>query len=238
MFKYDIKKKVLISLNIPFCACMGRCFKYATLFFNFSSLFINTFSTVIHNRIYTFVFKYKKNMRKLKITELNRLSPEEFKNSDKNPLIVILDNIRSLHNVGSVFRTADAFKVEAVYLCGITACPPHAEIHKTALGAEDTVDWLYFKDTLQVVDKLKKEGYTVCAVEQAEGSVMLDKFQRDSEKKYAVILGNEVKGVQQTVVDNCDLCIEIPQYGTKHSLNVSVTAGIIVWQLISTPSAP
>ncbi|MCD8044102.1 MAG: RNA methyltransferase [Tannerellaceae bacterium] len=177
-------------------------------------------------------------MRKLKITELNRLSPEEFKNSDKNPLIVILDNVRSLHNVGSVFRTADAFKVEAVYLCGITACPPHAEIHKTALGAEDTVDWLYFKDTLEAVDKLKKEGYTVCAVEQAEGSVMLDKFQRDSEKKYAVILGNEVKGVQQTVVDNCDLCIEIPQYGTKHSLNVSVTAGIVVWQLTSTPSAP
>ncbi|MCD7931022.1 MAG: RNA methyltransferase [Tannerellaceae bacterium] len=176
-------------------------------------------------------------MRKLKITELNRLSPEEFRNSDKNPLIVILDNVRNLHNVGSVFRTADAFKIEAVYLCGITACPPHAEIHKTALGAEDTVDWLYFKDTLQAVDKLKKR-YTVCVIKQAEGSVILDKFQRDSEKKYAVILGNEVKGVQQTVVDNCDLCIEIPQYGTKHSLNVSVTAGIVVWQLTSIPSAP
>lgn len=176
-------------------------------------------------------------MRKLKITELNRLSPEEFRNSDKNPLIVILDNVRNLHNVGSVFRTADAFKIEAVYLCGITACPPHAKIHKTALGAEDTVDWLYFKDTLQAVDKLKKR-YTVCVIKQAEGSVILDKFQRDSEKKYAVILGNEVKGVQQTVVDNCDLCIEIPQYGTKHSLNVSVTAGIVVWQLTSIPSAP
>lgn len=176
-------------------------------------------------------------MRKLKITELNRLSPEEFRNSDKNPLIVILDNVRNLHNVGSIFRTADAFKIEAVYLCGITACPPHAEIHKTALGAEDTVDWLYFKDTLQAVDKLKKR-YTVCVIKQAEGSVILDKFQRDSKKKYAVILGNEVKGVQQTVVDNCDLCIEIPQYGTKHSLNVSVTAGIVVWQLTSIPSAP
>jgi len=168
-------------------------------------------------------------MRKLKITELNRLTPEAFKESSKIPLIVVLDHVRSLHNVGSVFRTSDAFRVETVYLCGITACPPHAEIHKTALGAEDTVDWIYFKDTLEAVDKLKKEGYTVCAIEQAEKSNMLDKLLIDKDKKYAVILGNEVKGVQQDVVDKCDMVIEIPQYGTKHSLNVSVTAGIVIW---------
>lgn len=168
-------------------------------------------------------------MRKLKVTELNRLTPEAFKESDKLSLIVVLDHVRSLNNVGSVFRTSDAFRVEAIYLCGITACPPHAEIHKTALGAEDTVEWTYFKDTLEAVDKLRQDGYTVCAVEQAEGSVMLDKLLLDKDKKYAVILGNEVKGVQQTVVDKCDCCIEIPQYGTKHSLNVSVTAGIVIW---------
>ncbi|MDD4514770.1 RNA methyltransferase [Massilibacteroides sp.] len=168
-------------------------------------------------------------MRKLKITELNRLTPQEFKNRNKIPLVVVLDNVRSLNNVGSVFRTSDAFIVEAVYLCGITACPPHAEIHKTALGAEETVSWIYFKETLEAVDKLKKEGYTVCSIEQAEGSIMLDKLQLDNKKKYAVILGNEVKGVQQKVVDNSDYCVEIPQFGTKHSLNVSVTAGIIIW---------
>ncbi|MDH6534751.1 TrmH family RNA methyltransferase [Parabacteroides sp. 52] len=168
-------------------------------------------------------------MRKLKITELNRLTPEAFKTSNKIPLIVVLDHVRSLHNVGSVFRTSDAFLVEAVYLCGITACPPHPEIHKTALGAEDTVDWHYFKDTVEAVEKLKTEGYTVCAIEQAEGSVMLDKLVLNKDLKYAVILGNEVKGVQQTVIDSCDICIEIPQYGTKHSLNVSVTSGIVIW---------
>ena len=156
-------------------------------------------------------------MRKLKITELNRLTPEAFKDSKKIPLVVVLDHVRSLNNVGSVFRTSDAFRVESIYLCGITACPPHAEIHKTALGAEETVD------------KLKQQGYTVCAVEQAEGSTMLDNLLLDKNKKYAVIMGNEVKGVQQCVVDNCDMCIEIPQYGTKHSLNVSVTTGIIIW---------
>ena len=160
-------------------------------------------------------------MRKLKITELNRLTPEAFKESKKIPLIVVLDHVRSLNNVGSVFRTSDAFKVEAIYLCGITACPPHAEIHKTALGAEETVDWKYFKDTHEAVDNLKQQGYIVCAVEQAEGSVMLDKLLLD--------MVNEVKGVQQSVVDNCDMCIEIPQYGTKHSLNVSVTTGIVIW---------
>lgn len=168
-------------------------------------------------------------MRKLKVTELNRLTPEAFKESKKIPLIVVLDHVRSLNNVGSVFRTSDAFRVEAIYLCGITACPPNAEIHKTALGAEETVDWEYFKDTPEAVDKLRQAGYTVCAVEQAEGSVMLDNLQLDKTKKYAIIMGNEVKGVQQNVVDNCDLCIEIPQYGTKHSLNVSVTTGIVIW---------
>lgn len=168
-------------------------------------------------------------MRKLKVTELNRLTPEAFKESDKLPLVVVLDHIRSLNNVGSVFRTSDAFRVEAIYLCGITACPPHAEIHKTALGAEETVEWTYFEDTLETVDNLRQAGYTICAIEQAEGSIMLDKLLLDKDKKYAVILGNEVKGVQQTVVDKCDCCIEIPQYGTKHSLNVSVTAGIVIW---------
>lgn len=168
-------------------------------------------------------------MRKLKVTEMNRLTTEAFKASRKIPLVVVLDHVRSLNNVGSVFRTSDAFRVEAIYLCGITACPPHAEIHKTALGAEESVDWLYFKDTMEAVEKLKSEGYVVCAIEQAEGSTMLDKLLLDKTKKYAVILGNEVKGVQQNVVDNCDLCVEIPQYGTKHSLNVSVTAGIVIW---------
>ena len=168
-------------------------------------------------------------MRKLKVTEMNRLTTEAFKASRKIPLVVVLDHVRSLNNVGSVFRTSDAFRVEAIYLCGITACPPHAEIHKTALGAEESVDWLYFKDTMEAVEKLKAEGYVVCAIEQAEGSTMLDKLLLDKTKKYVVILGNEVKGVQQNVVDNCDMCVEIPQYGTKHSLNVSVTAGIVIW---------
>ena len=168
-------------------------------------------------------------MRKLKVTELRRLTPEAFKESEKTPLIVVLDHVRSLNNVGSVFRTSDAFRVEAIYLCGITACPPNAEIHKPALGAEDTVAWEYYKDTPEAVDKLRANGYTVCAIEQAEGSVMLDNLSLDKGKKYAIVLGNEVKGVQQNVVDQCDMCVEIPQYGTKHSLNVSVTAGIVIW---------
>lgn len=160
---------------------------------------------------------------------MNRLTPEAFRESKKIPLIVVLDHVRSLNNVGSVFRTSDAFRVEAIYLCGITARPPHPEIHKTALGAEESVDWIYFEDTHLAVDKLKNEGYEVCAIEQAYGSIMLDKLLLDNTKKYAVVLGNEVKGVQQSVVDNCNYCIEIPQYGTKHSLNVSVTAGIVIW---------
>ncbi|WP_080905218.1 RNA methyltransferase [Parabacteroides sp. Marseille-P3160] len=168
-------------------------------------------------------------MRKLKITELNRLTPESYKKSKKTPLVVVLDHVRSLNNVGSVFRTADAFRIESIFLCGITACPPHAEIHKTALGAEDSVDWRYFEDALPAVRSLQQQGYIVCAIEQAEGSTLLDSLELDKTKKYAVVLGNEVKGVQQTVVDACDRCIEIPQYGTKHSLNVSVTAGIVLW---------
>ncbi|MDR1645661.1 MAG: RNA methyltransferase [Tannerellaceae bacterium] len=172
-------------------------------------------------------------MRKLKITELNRLSAEAYKESRKLPLVVVLDDVRSLHNVGSVFRTSDAFRVEAIYLCGITARPPQAEIHKTALGAEDTVEWTYFAHTVEAVETLKREGYILCAVEQAEGSVMLDALRLEKGKKYAVIFGNEVKGVSQAVVDGCDICIEIPQYGTKHSLNVSVSAGIVLWDLFT-----
>ena len=162
---------------------------------------------------------------------MNRLTVEEFKEEKKTPLVVVLDNVRSLHNVGSVFRTSDAFLVEAVYLCGITSTPPHAEIHKTALGAENTVDWKYYEDTHTAVDELKTMGYTVFAIEQAEGSTMLPDLILEKSNKYAVILGNEVKGVQQSVVDACDGCIEVPQFGTKHSLNVSVTGGIIIWEM-------
>ena len=168
--------------------------------------------------------------QKLKITEMNRLTPEEFKSTKKLPLVVVLDNVRSLHNVGSVFRTGDAFLIESVYLCGITCTPPHAEIHKTALGAENTVEWEYFSETLDAVSKLKSQGYTVFSIEQAKGSILLPDIELDKTQKYAVVLGNEVKGVQQKVVDACDGCIEIPQYGTKHSLNVSVTGGIIIWE--------
>lgn len=169
--------------------------------------------------------------RKLKITELNRISVEEFKEADKLHLIIVLDNIRSLHNIGSVFRTSDAFRIESIYLCGITATPPHPEMHKTALGAEFTVNWKYVNNTVEAVDNLKREGYVVYAVEQAEGSIMLNNIELDRQKKYAVVMGNEVKGVQQEVIDHSDGCIEIPQYGTKHSLNVSVTAGIVIWDL-------
>lgn len=167
--------------------------------------------------------------RKLKITEMGRISPEEFKVAPKLPLTVVLDNVRSLHNVGSVFRTADAFRIERLVLCGITAVPPHPELHKTALGAEFTVDWQHVDNPVEAVKNLRSAGYTVFAVEQAEGSVMLDRLQLDPSRKYAVVLGNEVKGVQQEAIDRCDGCIEIPQHGTKHSLNVSVAAGIVLW---------
>ena len=168
-------------------------------------------------------------MKKKTILELDRVSQEEFKKKNKIPLIVILDNVRSLNNVGSVFRTSDAFLVKAVYLCGITATPPHPEIHKTALGAEDSLEWYYFEDTNAAVDKLHEEGYIVYAIEQVENSIILSDLQLNKDCKYAVVLGNEVKGVQQSVVDKCDQSIEIPQFGTKHSLNVSVTAGLVIW---------
>lgn len=168
-------------------------------------------------------------MRKLAVTELARIDIDTFKQSQKTPLVVILDNVRSLHNVGSVFRTADAFRIEHIYLCGITATPPHAEIHKTALGAENSVAWTYQPDAMQVVENLKQEGYVLFAVEQAENSQSLEQLQLDPTQRYAIVLGNEVKGVQQTVVDACDGCIEIPQFGTKHSLNVSVAAGLVMW---------
>lgn len=171
-------------------------------------------------------------MRKLKITELNRITAEEFKAAEKLPLVVVLDHVRSLYNVGSVFRSSDAFRVESICLCGITATPPHAEIHKTALGAEDTVDWKYYARTQDAIYDLKSAGWEVWAVEQVEGSVMLQDFEPEKGKKYAIVLGNEVKGVQQEVVDQCDGCIEIPQFGTKHSLNVSVTAGILIWDFV------
>lgn len=172
-------------------------------------------------------------MRKLSITELNRIDKEEFKKVEKLPVIVVLDNVRSLHNVGSVFRSSDAFRVESIYLCGITAVPPQPEIHKTALGAEETVEWKYFKHTQDAVHELKNDGVEVLAIEQVEGSIMLQDFIPESNKKYAIIFGNEVKGVQQEVVNMCDNCIEIPQFGTKHSLNVSVTAGILIWEFAS-----
>ena len=170
-------------------------------------------------------------MRKLKNSELTRLSVEEFKSSEKTPLVVVLDNIRSLNNIGSVFRTSDAFLIEKIYLCGITAKPPHKDIHKTALGATDSVDWEYAKNTLDVIHKLKNTGYTVLSIEQAEKAVMLDDFEPEKNKKYAVVFGNEVKGVQQEVVNSSNYAIEIPQYGTKHSFNISVSAGIVLWEL-------
>lgn len=170
-------------------------------------------------------------MRKLKVTEMGRMSVAEYKASDKQPIVVVLDHVRSLYNVGSVFRSSDAFRIEGVVLCGITARPPHPEIHKTALGAEESVSWRYYERTEEAVEWLKEQGYTIFAVEQCEGSTMLQDFQPQPGRKYAVVLGNEVKGVQQQVVDMCDGCLEIPQFGTKHSLNVSVAAGIVLWHL-------
>ncbi|GAB7086414.1 RNA methyltransferase [Marinifilum fragile] len=172
-------------------------------------------------------------MRKLKNSELDRKSIEEFKASDKTPIIIVLDNVRSLNNIGSVFRTSDALLIEAVYLCGITATPPHRELHKTALGAEDSVQWEYFKNTEDAVAKLKENGFDIYSVEQAENSISLENFEIDASKKCALIFGNEVKGVQQKIVDASDGCIEIPQFGTKHSFNISVSCGIVLWDLFS-----
>jgi len=171
--------------------------------------------------------------RKLKNSELERKSVSEFKEAEKTSIIIILDNIRSLNNIGSVFRTADAFLVQKIYLCGITAQPPHREIQKTALGATDAVNWEYVEDTVTLLRKLKKQGVQLCSIEQAEDAVMLDVFTPEKNKTYAVIFGNEVKGVQQEVVSESDTVIEIPQFGTKHSLNISVSCGVVVWDLFS-----
>ncbi len=167
--------------------------------------------------------------RKLKIEELNRISVEEFQNAEKIPLAVLLDNVRSSHNIGSLFRTCDAFRVEELILCGITGTPPDVDIHKTALGAEDSMKWRYFEETIHAIEVLKSEGYTLFSVEQAENSFSLEDIVITKEKKYAVIFGHEVHGVAQEVIDACNGCIEIPQHGTKHSLNVSVAAGIVIW---------
>ena len=161
---------------------------------------------------------------------MGRISGDDFRKASKLPLVIVLDNVRSLHNVGSVFRTSDAFRVERIMLCGITATPPSAEIHKTALGAEDVVEWQYFESTMDAVSMLREQGYKIFSIEQCEGSIALQDFITTSGERYAVVLGNEVKGVQQVVVDASDGAIEIPQFGTKHSLNVSVTAGMVIWE--------
>ncbi|MCQ2350114.1 MAG: RNA methyltransferase [Paludibacteraceae bacterium] len=168
--------------------------------------------------------------RKLLTEEILRLSSDEFKRADKLPLVVVLDNVRSLHNVGSVFRTADAYRVQHIVLCGITATPPSAEIHKSALGAENSVDWSYAESSVEACRQLKEQGYVLLPIELAEGSTSLTDVSLDKNKRYAVVLGNEVSGVNQEIIDMGDGCIELPQFGTKHSLNVSVTAGIVIWE--------
>ncbi len=172
-------------------------------------------------------------MRKLKNDELDRLTIDEFKNTEKLPLVLVLDNVRSMNNVGSAFRTSDAFALEKIYLCGITAQPPHREINKTALGATESVAWEHTEDTVTLCKKLQQNGYKVLAVEQAEGSISLEKFTTKEGEKYALIFGNEVFGVDQGVVDAADGCLEIPQFGTKHSLNISVSIGVVLWDLTS-----
>ncbi|MEH6535261.1 MAG: RNA methyltransferase [Psychroserpens sp.] len=172
-------------------------------------------------------------MRKLKNNELDRLDVDEFKSAEKTPLIIILDNIRSLNNIGSVFRTSDAFLVEKIYLCGITATPPHNDIRKTALGSTETVDWEYAEHTIDIVNKLKSKNVKVISIEQAERATMLNEFQPEPDQKYALVFGNEVKGVSQDVVNASDIVIEIPQFGTKHSLNISVSCGVVVWDVFS-----
>jgi len=172
-------------------------------------------------------------MRKLKLDELNRVDIQEFKEQEKLPVIVVLDNVRSMHNVGSVFRTADGFSIEKVVLCGITAQPPHREIEKTALGATQSVNWVHIEDTLDAIDTLRSEGYQIIAIEQAENSTMLNTFKPDLTKKYALIFGNEVNGVSDEVMKKIDECIEIPQFGTKHSFNIVISAGIVLWDFFA-----
>jgi len=168
--------------------------------------------------------------KKLKLWELDRVSEYEFKQQPKNPIIVVLDDIRSLNNIGSFFRTSDAFNIEKIYLCGITACPPHKDIHKTALGATETIPWEYSKEITTLCENLKSQGYTICTIEQTEQTLLLQNIHHLKEEKFALIFGNEVNGVNQEIVDNSDYVIEIPQFGTKHSLNVSVCAGIVLWE--------
>lgn len=170
-------------------------------------------------------------MKKLVLDELNRISVDEFKEAQKTPIIIVLDNIRSLHNIGAVFRTSDAFLIEKIYLCGITATPPNKEIHKTALGATETVAWEYAAETMDVINQVKSENVVIVSVEQVEGSVLLNDFIVEANKKYVLVLGNEVKGVQQNVINSSDVVVEIPQLGTKHSLNVSVSGGIVIWDV-------
>jgi len=172
-------------------------------------------------------------MRKLKNSELDRLSVDEFKNTKKTPLIIVLDNIRSLNNIGSVFRTSDAFLVEKIYLCGITATPPHKDIHKTALGSTDTVAWEYVENTIDLIEQLKSDNVIVASIEQAENATMLNDFKPEANKTYALVFGNEVKGVAQSVVSASDIILEIPQFGTKHSLNISVSCGVVVWDVFA-----
>lgn len=169
-------------------------------------------------------------MRKLLNSELNRKSIDEFKTSKKIPVVVVLDNIRSQHNIGAIFRTSDAFLIEAIYLCGITATPPNNEIHKSALGAENSVDWIYFKDTKDAFEKLNANSYKIISVEQTENSIKLHELALEKEEKYALVFGNEVKGIEQSLVSASDVCLEIEQFGTKHSLNVSISAGIVIWE--------
>ena len=169
-------------------------------------------------------------MKKLSMDELNRKTVDEFKQSGKLPLVVVLDNVRSLHNIGSIFRTADAFLIEAIYLCGISATPPHKEIHKSALGAEESVDWKYFDTALQAIEHLQTNHYELWCVEQTHNSISLENFAIEHGKRYALVFGNEVRGVEQAVIDRCQGCVEIPQFGTKHSFNVSVSAGIVLWE--------
>ncbi|MCW8309683.1 MULTISPECIES: RNA methyltransferase [Sphingobacterium] len=171
-------------------------------------------------------------MQKLSMDELQRADVESFKKQEKTPIAIVLDNVRSMHNVGSAFRTADGFAIEKIYLCGITGTPPHREIEKTALGATQSVTWEYHKETATVVDQLRADNYIIVAIEQADDSVMLHQFEPDTEKKYALIFGNEVNGVDEEVMKRIDICLEIPQYGTKHSFNVSVAIGIILWDFI------
>lgn len=175
----------------------------------------------------------KIDMRKLKLDELNRVDIQEFKEQEKLPLVVVLDNVRSMHNVGSVFRTADGFSIEKVVLCGITAQPPHREIEKTALGATQSVDWVHFDDTLSAIDNLRAAGYQIIAIEQAENSTMLNTFKPTTDQKYALIFGNEVNGVSDEAMEKIDGCIEIPQFGTKHSFNIVISAGIVLWDFFA-----